>query len=95
LKSSELGCGAPYRLTYSGQIFASSEIRSLLGDYIRAYKASVEQVVLYFAEVFRRGERDELTAYILIGLSNVPQHISRFMNRSTVPARRGVLYWGT
>jgi len=76
LKSSELGCGAPYRLTYSGQVFASPEIRSLLADYIRAYKASVEQVVLYFWEVIRRGEGDELTAYILIGPSKVPQHIA-------------------
>jgi hypothetical protein len=76
LKCSELGCGAPYRLTYSGQVFASSETRSLLADYIRAYKASVEQVVLYFSEVIRRGEGDELTAYILIGPSNVPQHIA-------------------
>ena len=76
LKSSELGCGMPYRLTYCGQIFASSEARSLLADYIRAYKASVEQVVLYFSEVIRRGKGDELTAYILIGPSNVPQHIA-------------------
>ena len=76
LKSSELGCGVPYRLTYSGQVFASSETRSLLADYIRAYKASVEQVVRYFSEVIRRGEDDELTAYILIGPSNVPQHIA-------------------
>jgi len=76
LKSSELGCGVPYRLTYSGQVFASSETRSLLADYIRAYKASVEQVVLYFWEVIRRGEGDELTAYILIGPSKVPQHIA-------------------
>ena len=76
LKSLELGCGAPYRLTYSGQVFASSETRSLLGDYIRAYKASVEQVVRYFSEVIRRGGSDELTAYILIGPSNVPQHIA-------------------
>jgi hypothetical protein len=76
LKSSELGCGVPYRLTYSGQVFASSETRSLLADYIRAYKASVEQVVLYFSEVIRRGEGDELTAYILIGPSIVPQHIA-------------------
>lgn len=76
LKSSELGCGVPYRLTYSGQVFASSETRSLLADYIRAYKASVEQVVLYFSEVIRRGDGDELTAYILIGPSKVPQHIA-------------------
>lgn len=76
LKSSELGCGVPYRLTYSGQVFASSETRSLLADYIHAYKTSVEQVVRYFSEVIRRGEDDELTAYILIGPSNVPQHIA-------------------
>ena len=76
LKSSELGCGVPYRLTYSGQVFASSETRSLLADYIRAYKASVEQVVLYFSEVIRRGTGDELTAYILIGPSKVPKHIA-------------------
>jgi hypothetical protein len=76
LKSSELGCGVPYRLTYSGQVFASSETRSLLADYIRAYKASVEHVVRYFSEVIGRGGGDELTAYILIGPSNVPQHIT-------------------
>jgi hypothetical protein len=76
LKYSELGCGVPYRLTYSGQVFASSESRALLADYIRAYKASVEQVVLYFSKVIRRGEGDELTAYILIGPSKVPQHIA-------------------
>jgi hypothetical protein len=76
LKCSELGCGAPYRLTYSGQVFASPETRSLLADYLRAYKASVEHVVLYFSEVIHRGEGDELTAYILIGPSNAPQHIA-------------------
>ena len=76
LKCSELGCGAPYRLTYSGRVFATSETRSVLADYIRAYKASVEQVVQYFSEVIRRGEGDELTAYVLIGPSNVPQHIA-------------------
>jgi hypothetical protein len=76
LKSSELGCGVPYRLTYSGQVFASSETRSLLADYIRAYKASVEHVVRYFSEVIGRGGGDELTAYILIGPSNVPRHIA-------------------
>jgi hypothetical protein len=76
LKPSELGCGAPYRLTYSGQVFASSETRSQLADYVRAYKASVERVVRYFSEVIRRGGDDELTAYILIGPSNVPQHIA-------------------
>jgi len=76
LKSSELGCGAPYRLTYSGQVFASSETRSLLADYIRAYKASAEHVVRYFSEVIGRSGGDELAAYILIGPSNVPQHIA-------------------
>ena len=76
LKASELGCGVPYRLTYSGQVFASSEPRSLVTDYIRAYKASVEHVVRYFSEVIGRGGGDELAAYILIGPSNVPQHIA-------------------
>ena len=76
LKSSELGCGVPYRLTYSGQVFASSETRSLLTDYIRAYKTAVEHVVRYFSEVIGRGGGDELTAYILIVPSNVPQHIT-------------------
>ena len=76
VKSSDLGCGLPYRLTYSGQVFASSETRSLVTEYIRAYKASVEHVVRYFSEVIGRGGGDELAAYILIGPSNVPQHIA-------------------
>ena len=76
LKASDLGCGVPYRLTYSGQVFASSETRSIVTDYIRAYKASVERIVRYFSEVIGRGEGDELAAYILIGPSNVPQHIA-------------------
>src|ERR1700751_3015384 len=76
LKSSELGCGLPYRLTYSGQMFASSQTRSLLTDYILAYKASVEHVVRYFSEVIGRGGGDERAAYILIGPANVPQHIT-------------------
>jgi hypothetical protein len=76
VKASELGCGVPYRLTYSGQMFASSETRSLVSDYIRAYKASVEHVVRYFSEVIDRGGSDELSAYILIGPSNVPQRIA-------------------
>ena len=62
LKSSELGCDVPYRLTYFDQVFASSETRSLLADYIRAYKASVEQVVVYFSEVIRRGDGDLITS---------------------------------
>src|SRR6266403_3642026 len=76
VKSSDLGCGLPYRLTYSGQVFASSETRSLVTEYIRAYKASLEHVVRYFSEVIDRGGSDELAAYILIGPSNVPQHIA-------------------
>jgi hypothetical protein len=76
LKSSELGCGVPYRLTYSGQVFASLETRALLADYIRVYQTSVERAMRYFLEVVRRGGRDQLTAYMLIGPSNVPQHIA-------------------
>ena len=76
VKPSELGCGVPYRLTYSGQVFASAETRYLVTDYIRAYKASVEHVVRYFLEVIDRRGSDELAAYILIGPSNVPQRIA-------------------
>jgi hypothetical protein len=75
IKASELGCGAPYRLTYSGQVSASSEVRALVVDYVCAYRASVEKVVQYFTEVIARGGADELTAYILIGPSNVPPHV--------------------
>jgi len=76
VKPSELGCGLPYRLTYSGQVFASAETRYLVTDYIRAYKASVEHVVRYFLEIIGRGGSDELSAYILVGPSNVPQRIA-------------------
>jgi hypothetical protein len=75
VKPSELG-GVPYRLTYSGQVFASAETRYLVTDYIRAYKDSVEHVVRYFLEVIDRRGSDELAAYILIGPSNVPQRIA-------------------
>ena len=75
IRASELGCGAPYRLTYSGQVFGSFEIRAFLADYVQAYRASVRKVVSYFTEVIGRGGVDELTAYILIGPSNVPPHV--------------------
>ena len=78
LKSSELGCGAPYRLTYSGQVFSSSESRALLGVYMRVFQISVDRVVRYFLEVVRRGGKDQLTAYILIGPYNVPQYIAEY-----------------
>ena len=75
IKASDLGCGAPYRLTYSGQVFASSEVRAHVVDYVHAYRSSVEKVVRYFTEVIARGGVDELTAYILITPSRVPPHI--------------------
>ena len=76
LKSSELGCGAPYRLTYSGQVFASSNTRAHLRDFMRVFQTSTDRAVRYFLEVVRRGGRDQLTAYILIGPSVVPPHIA-------------------
>src|SRR6478735_1368230 len=75
LKPSELGCGLPYRLTYCGQVFASPERRALLADYLRVFQASVDRAVRYFLEVVGRGGKDQLSAYILIGPSNVPPDI--------------------
>ncbi len=75
LRPSELGCGLPYRLTYCGQVFASPEHRALLADYLRVFQASVDRAVRYFLEVVGRGGKDQLSAYILIGPSNVPPDI--------------------
>jgi hypothetical protein len=43
---------------------------------MRVFQISVDHAVRYFLEVVRRGGRDQLTAYILIGPSNVPQNIA-------------------
>jgi hypothetical protein len=75
LKPSELGCAGPYRLTYFGQVFASLEARVLLAEFMRSFQTSVNRVVRYFLEVARRTGKDQLTAYLLIGPSNAPQHI--------------------
>ena len=87
LKSSELGCGAPYRLTYSGQVFASSEARSLLSDYICAYKASVERVVRYFSEVIRRGFKNaaSLNSKTEIYTAKAHQPAEKGLNRPKRP----------
>jgi hypothetical protein len=58
IRASELGCGAPYRLTYSGQVFGSFEVRAFVGDYVQAYRASVRKVVQYFTDVIGRGGVD-------------------------------------